>query len=112
LQQEPGFPHSSVILDMNQVEIFQARDKQTQIEVKFEEDTVWLTQQQMADLFKQTKRNISLHLNYCYREKELSKKVTVKNSLIVQNEGNRMVTTEIEYYNLDAIHFSWLQGKI
>ena len=50
---------------MNQIEIYQTKDKQTEIEVRFEEETVWLTQQQMADLFKQTKQNISLHLNDC-----------------------------------------------
>jgi len=88
---------------MNQVEIYQTEDRQTQIEVKFEEESVWLTQQQMADLFKQTRQNISLHLNNCYRERELSKKATVKDSLTVQKEGNRMITRKIEHYNLDAI---------
>ncbi|MEP7372195.1 MAG: virulence protein RhuM/Fic/DOC family protein [Chitinophagaceae bacterium] len=101
--QQPVFPRQSVILDMNQIEIYQGKDKQTQIEVKFEEDTVWLTQQQMAELFQQSKQNISLHLNNCYREKELSKKATVKESLTVQNEGNRMISRKIDYYNLDAI---------
>ena len=88
---------------MNQVEIYQTKDKQTQVEVRFEEDTVWLTQQQMADLFKQTKQNISLHLKNCYREKELTKMATVKESLTVQKEGNRVVSRKIDYYNLDVI---------
>jgi hypothetical protein len=59
----------SVILNMNQIEIYQTKDKQTQIEVKFEEDSVWLTQQQMARLFGQTKQNIRLHINNCYKKK-------------------------------------------
>ena len=88
---------------MNQIEIYQTKDKQTAIEVQFEEETVWLTQQQMAKLFGQSKQNISLHLNNCYREKELSKKSTVKDSLTVQKEANRMVSRKIEYYNLDVI---------
>lgn len=88
---------------MNQVEIYQTKDKQTQIEVIFEEDTVWLTQQQMAALFGQTKQNVSLHINNCYKEKELSKKATVKKSLTVQKEGNRVISRKIEYYDLDVI---------
>ena len=58
---------------MSQIEIYQTKDKQTEIEVKFEEESVWLTQQQMANLFKQTKQNISLHINNCFKEKELDK---------------------------------------
>ena len=61
------------------------------IEVKIEDDTVWLSQQQMSSLFKQTKQNISLHINNCFREHELDKKATVKDSLTVQNEGGRKV---------------------
>ena len=88
---------------MSQIEIYQTKDKQTQIEVRFEEDTVWLTQQQMGELFDQTKQNISLHINNCYKEKELLKKSTVKESLTVQKEGNRLVSRKIEFYNLDII---------
>lgn len=88
---------------MNQIEIYQTKDKKTQIDVTFEEDTVWLTQQQMAVLFVQTKQNISLHINNCYREKELFRKATVKESLTVQKEGNRMISRRIEFYNLDVI---------
>jgi len=88
---------------MKLIEIYQTKDKRTAIEVKFEDETVWLTQQQMADLFKLSKQNISLHLNNCYREKELSKMATVKQSLTVQKEGNRMVSRKIDYYNLDVI---------
>jgi len=73
------------------------------IEVKFDEDTVWLTQAQMAELFNQTKQNISLHINNCYREKELNKNSTVKKSLTVQTEGNRKVKRNVEHYNLDVI---------
>lgn len=73
------------------------------IEVKIEDDTVWLSQQQMSSLFKQTKQNISLHINNCFREKELDKRATVKDYLTVQNEGGRNVNRRIEFYNLDVI---------
>jgi len=88
---------------MNQIEIYQTTDGETKIDVKFSEDTVWLSQQQMAMLFRQTKQNISLHINNLYRERELVKKATVKESLTVQKEGGRRVSREIELYNLDVI---------
>jgi len=69
---------------LNEIIIYKSKDKKTQIEVKFENETVWLTQQQMAELFGQTKQNISLHVNNCFREKELSKKATVKESLTTE----------------------------
>lgn len=87
----------------NQIEIYQASDGQTKIEVTFEQDTVWLTQQQMTSLFNQTKQNISLHINNCFKEGELNKAATVKECLIVQLEGSRKVKRKIEYYNLDVI---------
>lgn len=74
-----------------------------QIEVRIEEETVWLSQQQMATLFNQTKQNISLHVNNCFKEGELTKEATVKDSLTVQQEGKRTVKRKIEYYNLDVI---------
>lgn len=88
---------------MSEILIYKTSDKQTEIEVRLEEDTVWLTQQQMASLFKQTKQNISLHINNCFKEKELHRKGTVKESLTVQKEGKRNVSRKLEYYNLDVI---------
>ncbi|MEM7659118.1 MAG: RhuM family protein [Bacteroidota bacterium] len=88
---------------MNQVLIYQSEDGQAQLEVQFEKDTVWLTQAQMAQLFDQTKQNISLHINNCFREGELSPNSTVKESLIVQKEGRRKVKRNISFYNLDVI---------
>jgi death-on-curing family protein len=88
---------------MKQIEIYKTKDKQTEIEVRFEEETVWLSQQQMAELFGQSKQNISLHINNCFKEKELDKKSTVKDSLTVQKEGKRLVSRNVDYYNLDMI---------
>jgi death-on-curing family protein len=88
---------------MNEIVLYKTRDKETVVEVQFDGDTVWLSQMQMAELFKQTKQNISLHITNCFKERELNKKSTVKESLTVQKEGKRKVTRKIEYYNLDVI---------
>ncbi len=90
-------------ITMNDIVIYKTHDNKTEISVKFEKETVWLSQQQMAILFNQTKQNISLHINNCFKEKELSKLSTVKKSLTIQTEGKRNVTRKIEYYNLDVI---------
>ncbi|MBA4303598.1 MAG: death-on-curing protein [Sphingobacteriaceae bacterium] len=73
------------------------------IEVRLEDDTVWLSQQQLATLFNQSKQNISLHINNCFKEGELERESTVKESLTVQKEGNRTVKRKIEFYNHDVI---------
>lgn len=83
--------------------IYKAKDGQTQIDVRFEKETVWLTQQTMAELFKVTVPNISMHIRNIYNEGELIKKPTVKKFLTVQKEGERDVTREREHYNLDMI---------
>ena len=88
---------------MNEIIIYKTPDQRTEIEVRFEDETVWLSQVQIATLFKQTKQNISLHINNCYKEGELVKKATVKESLTVQKEGKRTVNRKLEYYNLDVI---------
>ncbi|MDD3738731.1 MAG: RhuM family protein [Lentimicrobiaceae bacterium] len=87
----------------SEILLYQSNELTERIEVRLEEDTVWLSQQQMATLFQQTKQNISLHINNCFREKELDKISTVKEYLTVQKEGNRNVRRKIEYYNLDVI---------
>lgn len=83
--------------------IFKRPDGETDIDVKVENETVWLTQNQMADLFQKTKQNISLHIKNIFAEGELDEKATVKDHLTVQNEGNRRVERKISYYNLDVI---------
>ena len=71
------------------------------IEVRLEDDTVWLTQQMLAELYGTTKQNISLHILNIYAEEELSREATVKDFLTVRNEGTRKVNRRLEYYNLD-----------
>jgi len=76
---------------------------ETEIDVKLEEETVWLNQAQMVQLFQTTKQNVSLHINNIYKEGELNRNSTVKDYLTVQKEGKRAISREIEHYNLDVI---------
>ena len=78
-------------------------DETIRLEVRVENETVWLTQQQMTELFNATKQNISLHINNIYDEGELEQIATVKDYLTVQKEGKRMVKRHINLYNLDVI---------
>jgi hypothetical protein len=75
----------------------------TSIKVRIEEDTVWLTQAQMVELFDSTKQNISLHIRNIFEEKELQMDSTVKEYLTVQKEGLRSVSRKVKCYNLDVI---------
>jgi len=83
--------------------VYQTEDGKLKIDVRFEGETVWLTQQQMAELFQTTKQNISLHIQNIYDEQELERDATVKESLTVQQEGSRSVRRKLEFYNLDVI---------
>jgi hypothetical protein len=87
----------------NEIILYKPNEAAEHIEVRLEDETVWLTQVQMASLFGQTKQNISLHINNCFKEGELGKIATVKESLTVQTEGQRSVNRKLEYYNLDVI---------
>ena len=78
-------------------------DETISLEVRVENDTVWLTQQQMAELFNATKQNISLHIKNIYEEGELMEQATVKDYLMVRKEGDRTVRRHVNGYNLDVI---------
>ena len=91
-------------IDSNTGEIVMYQPDETiRLEVRVENETVWLTQQQMADLFLTTKQNVSLHISNIYDEGELEYVTTVKDYLTVQKEGKRMVKRHINLYNLDVI---------
>ena len=87
----------------NNIVIYQTDDGTTKIDVQLEDETVWLSQQQMADLYDTTKQNISLHIKNIFDEEELDINSTVKEFLTVQKEGNRKVERKVKYYNLDMI---------
>ncbi len=90
---------------MNQSNIimYTTEDGLTKIEVTFDEDTVWLSLDQMADLFQRDKSTISRHTKNIFTEGELRPEATVAKFATVQTEGNRQVTRDIDYYNLDVI---------
>lgn len=87
----------------NEIIRYQANELTHHIEVKIEDETVWLSQLQMVDLFQSTKQNISLHINNIFKEKELKQVSVVKEYLTVQIEGKRKVSRKVKYYNLDVI---------
>ena len=88
--------------EKNNIVIYQSDDGKTKIDVKLENETVWLSQQQMAELFTTSRTNIIEHINNIYEE-ELVEKSTVKELLTVRKEGNRKVERKVKYYNLDMI---------
>jgi hypothetical protein len=88
---------------MSNILIYQDKDGFTKIDVRLENETLWITQQQMADLFQTTKQNVSLHISNICKEGELQEFATVKDFLTVQHEGKRRVKRSLQYYNLDMI---------
>ena len=86
----------------NEIIVYQP-DESLKLDVRVEDETVWLTQVQMAELFDATRQNVSLHISNIYKEGELQKEATIKESLIVQKEGGRNVKRKQTYYNLDVI---------
>jgi len=93
------------ISDINQSEIilYKITDNQTALEVRFEDETIWLTQAQIVVLFSSSKANVSEHIKQIYHSKELETKATVRNFRIVQIEGNRKISRNIDHYSLDMI---------
>lgn len=88
---------------MSEIIIYRTSDNQTQVEVKFEHETVWLSQRQMADLFDKDSDTISLHLKNIFAEEELNEAATTELFSVVQQEGTRKVKRQVKFYNLDAI---------
>ena len=84
----------------DEIVLYSPDDVAERIEVRLDEETVWLSQQQMATLFNQTKQNISLHINNCFKENELEPISVVKESLTTAKDGKKYTT---KYYNLDVI---------
>ena len=90
------------VADDSQIVLYQP-DESISLQVKIEEDTVWLTQAQMVELFGSSKANISEHITNIYQQGELMQSATVRKFRTVRKEGNRMVTRNMDYYNLDMI---------
>lgn len=89
--------------NQGEIVIYQTDNGATKIDVRFVDETVWLTQQQMAELFKSSRSNIVEHIQHIYEEGELDENSTCRKFRQVQTEGSREVTREIPHYNLDMI---------
>lgn len=87
----------------NDIIIYQDEDGVTKVSVKFSDEDIWLTQNQIAEIYKTTQENISMHIKNIYKDGELENNSTNKKFLLVQNEGNRQVKRNIDHYNLDMI---------
>jgi hypothetical protein len=89
------------VKEKGEILIYSSDDGITKIDVKLEDETVWLTQQQMADLYHTSKSNVSEHITNIFKEGELDRESTVQKFRTVQIEGGRNVERNLLYYNLD-----------
>ena len=87
----------------SQIILYQAEDGTTKIEVRLENETVWLSQQQLTQLYQTSRTNVVEHIKHIFEEEELSEEATCRKFRQVQMEGNRSVTRETPFYNLDMI---------
>ena len=87
----------------NEILIYEEKDGITKVKVTFNDEDIWLTQSQLADIYKTSRENITMHISNIYKDNELPKDSTCKKFLQVQNEGSRSVKRNIDHYNLDMI---------
>lgn len=87
----------------NHIQIYQSEDGQVQLEIKLDQQTLWLSQAQISELFDTSTDNVSLHLKNIYAEQELSEEATTEDFSVVRQEGKRQVKRKLKHYNLDAI---------
>lgn len=87
----------------NGIIIYQDEDGVTKVNVRFSNEDVWLTQNQLAEIYDTTQENISMHIKNIYEDKELDENRTYKKFLLVRQEGQRQVKRNIDHYNLDMI---------
>ena len=88
-------------MQKSQFLIYRTEDGRIKLDVRFEDETVWLTQAMIADLFQSSKANVSEHIANIYAEGELTPEATVRKFRTVRQEGTRQVERELEFYNLD-----------
>jgi hypothetical protein len=93
---EPTPPPSSIVL-------YQTEDGRTRIQCRFDQETLWLTQAQIAELFQTTPQNVTLHLKAIFAEGELAEAATCKDYLQVRVEGGREISRKLRHYRLEAI---------
>lgn len=95
--------YSRTMDENDKILIYTGQDGLTKIDVKLEEDTLWLTQAQMCELYQTSRTNVVEHIKHIYEEGELQEEATCRNFRQVRQEGNRMVNRTVPYYNLDMI---------
>ena len=95
--------NSELKIGDSQIILYQTDEGNTRVEVRLEDENVWLTQKMMAELFQTTTQNITIHLKNIFEEGELQEDATCKDFLQVQTEGTRQVERKQRFYNLDAI---------
>ena len=88
---------------MSEITIYEVDQHQIEVQLDTEQDTVWLSQRQMSELFETTPENILMHIKGIFRDEELVEEATTKDFLVVRQEGKRQVKRHIIHYNLDAI---------
>ena len=88
---------------MNQILVYQSEDGRTKLDVRLENQTVWLNQKQLTELFGKVKGTISEHIKHIFEDEELTHEATVRLFRTVQKEGDREVVREVEFYNLDMV---------
>ena len=103
MEHDKQIDNSKLSINNSQLIIYQTESGQTKIEVRLENETVWLTQKLMAELFQVAKSTISEHIKHIFEEGELEKPATVRKFRTVQTEGTRNISRELDYFNLDMI---------
>jgi len=98
-----NIPSKALVPSGGKFLVYSSEDGRVKVEVRLENETVWLTQQHMAELFQTTVPNVSMHLRNVFAEGELQAAATVKEFLTVRQEGTRSVQRRMDFYNLDAI---------
>lgn len=88
-------------MEDNKIIIYTSIDGQTKIDVRIEDETLWLTQQQIAELYQTSRTNVVEHIKHIYDEQELDELSTCRNFRQVRNEGSRQVERDMMFYNLD-----------
>lgn len=92
--------------EANKIILYQDDDEITRVSVRFADEDLWLTQNQLADIYCTTQENISMHIRNIYADRELDENRTYKKFLLVRQEGARQVKRNIDHYNLDVMHSS------
>ena len=87
----------------SEILLYTSPDGEVQLDIRMQQDTMWMTQQMMAELFQTTVPNINVHIKNIYKEAELQEEGTIKEFLIVRKEGSRTVRRPVNFYNLDVL---------